>query len=288
MSTPAAASDNLPAMSSEKFIAEQIKQYGILPEKIKEITDKCNQANVVGIDDKEGYKAVQNTIAALVKHRTGIENKRKSLKQVGLRYNTAIDSEAKRLTKIIQDLEVKQNDKKKKIDDLLKAAEDKKTSQLKERKDFLFANGVVFNGQVYRIGDTSLNEVHLTESSEGVWDKIKAGILVEKELLELEKPIKTEEKHEISESFGFSVENKPDLGIKQAVIIETGAASPSIAVPPVAFDSKQYENSVLNDYERGHRDGRHNVGESLINRLNNPEKITRENLISFVKSVAGL
>lgn len=288
MNEPAAASDNLPAMSSERFIAEQIKQYGYLPEKIKEITDKCNQASIVGIEDKEGYKAVQNTIAALVKHRTGIENKRKSLKQVGIRYNESIDSEAKRLTKVINDLEEKQKAKKKKIDDLLLAAETKKTTLIKERKDFLFANGVVFNGQIYRIGDTALNEAHITESSEGVWETIKAGILVEKSLLDEEKQEKIEEKQEINENFSFSVEKKHEHPLQAN---SGGGGRTFSGIPPAvvgAFDSKAYDDSVLTEYERGHREGRHDLGQALINRLNNPEKISRENLILFVKSVAGL
>lgn len=171
----------------EQFISEQLKLFGITPERINELKYICECVNIKGADDKEGYDSVAETIQDLEKCLRGVDNRFRSLKQVADRFNKDIESEHKRLTKSLTPLLAIQQEKKKTID---KMSENAKNQEI-----------------------------------------------------------------------------DPDF---------------------VPFDPKAYENSVLSEYERGIRDGMHNVGTSLIRLLASPEKVTREVLINFVKSVTGL
>jgi len=92
------------------------KAYELPDAKIAEIRDFCNKVNIAGVEDKANYKTATQALSKVKKFRTGIEAKRKELKEPFLEAGKAIDAEAKRLTALLAPIEESLSSKIKVID----------------------------------------------------------------------------------------------------------------------------------------------------------------------------
>ena len=74
---------------------------------IKADVEMWGKMTIAGIEDKEGYRRVQEGRLLLKKVRTGIEQRRKELKAGALEYGRKVDAVAKELTALIEPTEEK-------------------------------------------------------------------------------------------------------------------------------------------------------------------------------------
>lgn len=72
---------------------------------IAEMREKFLPLTINGIDDKDGFKAVHDARMIVKNTRVAVEKKRKELKEDALAYGRAVDSEAKRLTAMLEPIE---------------------------------------------------------------------------------------------------------------------------------------------------------------------------------------
>lgn len=151
-------------ISAEEFFSQNLQSLRMtLPEAIKEKVAEYRALVINGVEDKESYKAVDEARKTLKKTRTGIEKKRKELKEPVLAYGKQIDSVAKELTALVEPVEIELDAKIKFIDDALKRAEleeaerqralkraELEAAQRKQSREAdLFAIGMFFNGVSY-------------------------------------------------------------------------------------------------------------------------------------------
>jgi len=72
---------------------------------IAEIRDKFMGLTIAGVNDREGYKRIHEARIVVKTARVDIEKRRKELKADALEYGRKVDSEAKRLTGLLEPIE---------------------------------------------------------------------------------------------------------------------------------------------------------------------------------------
>lgn len=95
---------------TEKGVATQVINFAVVKfdandAAIAELKQKFMPLTIKGLDDKEGYEAVHNARMVMVKLRTGIEGQRKGFNEDALRYQKAVNKDAKRLTELAAPIE---------------------------------------------------------------------------------------------------------------------------------------------------------------------------------------
>lgn len=120
--------------TEKQVLDSELKKFNLADTEIAKLKQQYKDLKITGIDDLEGYKAVDDAIKIVAKKRTGVEGVRKDVKDFYLKTGKAIDAEAKRLTVSLLDIETPLKNKKQAIDDELKnieaAAEKKKQETL--------------------------------------------------------------------------------------------------------------------------------------------------------------
>lgn len=185
-----------PGTTTEQVIENAVAQY-VPQSQINSLKEQFTGLKILGIDDAQGYQAIKNALAQIVPVRTGIEKKRKELKQVALDYGKAVDDKAKELTSAVLEVE---NPLKAELDriDRLKAdaeAELRRQAEAKlaDRKKQVLAAGALFNGTGYHTGSMYFTEDQIAESSDydfvGIIQAIKneKAVIAQKEAEEAEK-----------------------------------------------------------------------------------------------------
>lgn len=127
----------------EVIVQNSIKQYDLPEAKIAEIKDFCEKIVIAGVDDKEGYKLAKDAKNKVIKYRTAIEAKRKSLNEDSQTVIKGINGEAKRLTSLITPIEEMMVNKLKEIDDeveLLKIKDRETKENILKEAGFYFDN----------------------------------------------------------------------------------------------------------------------------------------------------
>src|SRR3972149_743532 len=94
-------------------IEQELKKFDIAEAVISQWSKDYMMLTVADLDDKEGYKAVKEARITVKGKRVEVEKKRKELKEDSLRFGKAVDTEAKRITGLLEPIElhlVKQED----------------------------------------------------------------------------------------------------------------------------------------------------------------------------------
>ncbi|TDF41940.1 hypothetical protein EYS14_03590 [Alteromonadaceae bacterium M269] len=94
---------------------------------------KEKYASVPDVTTKEGYKVAKAAVSELTKLRTGLEKKRKELKQPYLDQGKAIDDEAKRIKAALEKIETPIREAKKVEDDRLKKLEEERIANIESK-----------------------------------------------------------------------------------------------------------------------------------------------------------
>ena len=153
--------------TDQEFIDSQLKKYNITDAALAEIKQRYGELAVHGPDDKAGYDAVKAAIADVRSIRTGIEKKRKELKDLALRYGRAVDDEAKRLTSEVSQIEERLKVEKERTD---KEIEDKKNAAMLLRTQALIDAGFVFDGNFYYAGSVIIHPSKLMDYDDAAFD----------------------------------------------------------------------------------------------------------------------
>ncbi len=105
----------------------EIIEYGVTDAKIAEL--KSDFSIVPDSSTEKGYAEIKSALKIISPYRTGVEVKRKELKASSLERGRLIDTEAKRITAAIIDIEQPFKDAKQKRDDELKDIEEAKQAE---------------------------------------------------------------------------------------------------------------------------------------------------------------
>jgi hypothetical protein len=128
-------------------------------QRIAEAKAYMDGITIAGPEDKANYNLIANAVKGVVKWRTGIEKKRKELKRVALDYGKAVDSEAARLTMLVEEVENPAKAKLAAIDNIIE--EQRKAEQLR-RHNLITANEWQVMGSFYVCGvhNIMMEELH--------------------------------------------------------------------------------------------------------------------------------
>lgn len=105
------------------------KAFDVAPDALKEKADKYATLTVNGLADKAGLKAVREARLDLTRTRCKIEETRKMLKAGALEFGRKVDSEAKRLTALVEPTEQALKAMEDDIAKEAKAEQDKRTAE---------------------------------------------------------------------------------------------------------------------------------------------------------------
>lgn len=159
--------------TDQDFINSQLKKYNVTDAALADIKQRYGELAVHGPDDKAGYDAVKAAIADVRSIRTGIEKKRKELKDLALRYGRAVDDEAKRLTSEVSKIEDRLKVEKERTD---KEVEDKKNAAMLLRTQALIDAGFIFDGNFYYAGSVIIHPSKLMDYDDAAFDlTVKRG-----------------------------------------------------------------------------------------------------------------
>ncbi len=87
------------------YIETQLKKFNMTDSVINELKQKYTILTINGIDDTDGYKTVHESRMIVKNYRIDIEKRRKELTEDALKYQRAINSEAKRITSLLTEIE---------------------------------------------------------------------------------------------------------------------------------------------------------------------------------------
>ena len=131
-------------MQAETIITEEISQsLQVTAEAIAALREKNQGLTIASVDDKRGYELVHKNQMEIVRIRGEVERKRKDLKEESLNYGRMVDSEAKRITAELLEIENPLKAEKGRIDAEIQAEKDRKQAEInakvKARQDALIA-----------------------------------------------------------------------------------------------------------------------------------------------------
>lgn len=136
----------------------ELAKFGRADQAIAVLKSKYGELKVEGLEDKEGYKIARKAWSEVRGYRTGLEKKKKSIKEFYIKMGKAIDAEEERLVDLISPLEDhlykiwKAIDEEKELEE--KKKEEAELQQLQERVTELMAIGLRMNSGYYSLGDT--------------------------------------------------------------------------------------------------------------------------------------
>ncbi|QDV09310.1 hypothetical protein Poly30_48680 [Planctomycetes bacterium Poly30] len=113
--------DHVTEVETVPFIQRQIEEalanYSPTDAGIAELAAKAGGLQIEDIDDREGYQAVSTVRKEVKAVRVQVEKTRKALKADALEYGRAVDTEAKRITAALLEIEEPLHEQEKLIDE---------------------------------------------------------------------------------------------------------------------------------------------------------------------------
>ena len=136
-----------------EFIENQLKKFSITDAGIAELTTQYMPLKINGIEDKEGLKAVSEARKVIKKLRVEVDKLRKELNADALEYQRRINAEAKRITSLLEPIEMHLTSEERRIEDELerikRQKEEEEFAKFQLRISNLLAIGFKFDGQQY-------------------------------------------------------------------------------------------------------------------------------------------
>ncbi|WP_299726739.1 hypothetical protein [uncultured Endozoicomonas sp.] len=109
----------------------QVVEYGVTDAALNELRERYN--SVPDAATKEGMKTIKAALKELVPLRTGVEKKRKVLVADAVAWQKKVNSEAKRITGRILEIETPLQEAKKEVDNAEKIKEQKRVDDIQQR-----------------------------------------------------------------------------------------------------------------------------------------------------------
>lgn len=177
------------------FIETELAKFDLPAAAIAELASQFDSLTIEGIDDKKGYGDVHAALMHVRGKRTSIERTRKLLKEDSLAFGRAVDSEAKRLTALLEPIETKLASKREAIDNekerirvekaeaearRLQEIADAENARIQTRADAMAAYGAVYDWTRLKTMQETEFETELAEAKK-VWgieqDRLKQAEL---------------------------------------------------------------------------------------------------------------
>jgi len=182
--------------TGDEYIAQAITELRavdgkqIIDEAIKEINERYANLTVSDLNDRPAYIAAKDGAKLVKGLRTGVESKRKELKEFPLKYGRAVDAEAKRITELLTPIE---SHLKSQVDKYEKAEEEARKQEQARRHTLLIDNGWQFNGTFYVCGPISMTPTQAMELNDERLEKALDHGLAELQRQAAEKQRREEE-----------------------------------------------------------------------------------------------
>lgn len=195
----------------DNHIKQEVAKYNLADASIAKMKKKYAGLKVKDVTDKEGIKVLKEALSEVSGTRTGIEKKRKEIKDEYLTIGRAIDGEAKRLTELILEVEQPLREEKERIDAELAAEKTRKEEEaaqaLRERVEALKEAGMTFDGDFYSIGGTiSMDISTIKQMKDSDFEFLKAK--VEMEAIRIQKEAAEEARRKEEEEAKAEAERK--------------------------------------------------------------------------------
>lgn len=206
---------NVGEISIQQVAEQMLVKFNITDQKIAELKQDYGKLLIYGADDKESYKVATTALSTVKNLRTGVEAKRKELKQPFWDAGVAIDAEAKRITAELTPIENHLASQIKKVDDELlmrKRAEETRRIQL------LTDAGFNLIGQTYQVGRVGEFFDKIMEQDE-VWLQsfLDAG-RAERDRLEEERKLQQEQEQKLAKEREELEALRQELAEKEAAL----------------------------------------------------------------------
>jgi hypothetical protein len=162
----------------QSIIGSAIRQYGVTDKYIDELRNELSGLTIAGINDKDGYEVVRKSIARVRELRTAVEKKRNELNRNAIDYKNGVDTEAKRITALLVEIENPLKEQKEWVDGekaRIKAEEEARKHQVfVTRTTALLERKFSFNGSMYVNGDMHVTSNQVREFSDEQWAEVIA------------------------------------------------------------------------------------------------------------------
>lgn len=177
-----------PADGLTEYIQTELEKFNVTDAAIAKMEQEFMPLSISGLEDKDGYKKVREARLVVKGKRVEVEKRRKELKEDSLKFGRAVDSEARRITALLEPIEQHLEVQQKAIDDekerLAAEAQSKIQERLQYRVNVLSAYSTQYDVQEM-----------MTMSDEDFAIKLEAA----KEAFEKEEERKLEEKRLVEE-----------------------------------------------------------------------------------------
>ena len=139
----------------QEMISKALQEYNLPDEAIALLNKDYMALAVKGVDDKEGYKLCHDARMDIKSRRVEVEKTRKKLKEDALVYGKAVDTEAKRITAMLEPIESHLEAQEKIVDDekaRIKAEDERKAAEkVQARVDKLYDLGCICRGGYFSL-----------------------------------------------------------------------------------------------------------------------------------------
>ena len=172
------AADEAENQNQLKIVIENaVKQYNIVDATIAEMKQRLT-ARVTSVEDKESFALVKAQLSEVRQLRYDVENKRKLLNRNAIDYKNAVDTEAKRITELLLEIEtpLKENKEWFEIEKARLKAEQEQAAHVKfvSRTTYLLERGFSFNGSMYVLDTLHVTTNQIREFDEPQWNEVAA------------------------------------------------------------------------------------------------------------------
>lgn len=190
----------LEIMTADQVADNEVKKFNLALAWIEQRKKEYSGLAIAGVDDKEGFKAVDNAWREIRQKRLAVANKHKELKADYLVITRKIDGAKNQFTDLLEEIEIPL---KAELDRIEKIKDDEKNrvareleERLQARVTELLASGMRFDGSFYSIGtEVSMDVVTLKEMNEENYSRL-LGIVKDKHQAELDRIAKEKEEKE--------------------------------------------------------------------------------------------
>lgn len=135
------------AMIQEPAVRPELAEFRKQDAAIAKLAEQYLPLKINGLEDRDGFKAVHEARMIVKNTRVSVEKKRVELKADALAYGRAVDTEAKRLTELLEPIESHLSAEEDAVvqerERIRRAAEERRRAMIQDRVDKLAACGVV-------------------------------------------------------------------------------------------------------------------------------------------------
>jgi uncharacterized protein YhaN len=147
-------------------IETELKKFTVTDAGIAELNNQYSHLTISGIDDKAGYAAVREARLVVKGKRVEVDKKRKELTADALEVQRLINTEAKRITALLEPLEAylakQEDDYNAEKDRIKKEVEEEKKRKYQDRIDKLYKLNVRFNAVNFVDGHTEGRRISIS------------------------------------------------------------------------------------------------------------------------------